>query len=51
VASLGVATIVLLLAIAIGSPVAIYRINHERQRAEEWRAANWTPAKKPTPRT
>ncbi|HXJ61035.1 MAG TPA: hypothetical protein VNU68_30690, partial [Verrucomicrobiae bacterium] len=34
VASLGAATLVLLLAIAVGSPIAIYRINHERQRAE-----------------
>src|SRR5262249_35812603 len=34
VASFGAATLVLLLAVAVGSPVAIYRINHERQRAE-----------------
>jgi WD40 repeat protein/serine/threonine protein kinase len=34
VASLGTATLVLLLAVAVGSPIAIYRINHERQRAE-----------------
>lgn len=34
VASLGTATLILLLAIAVGSPIAIYRINHERQRAE-----------------
>src|SRR5713101_4849445 len=34
VASLGATTLVLLLAVAIGSPIAIYRINHERQRAE-----------------
>ena len=34
VASLGAATLVLLLAVAIGSPIAIYLINHERRRAE-----------------
>jgi len=34
VASLGVATLLLLLAVTIGSPIAIYHINHERQRAE-----------------
>src|SRR6266700_1828098 len=34
VASLGAATLVLLLAVAVGSPIAMYRINHERQRAE-----------------
>jgi tRNA A-37 threonylcarbamoyl transferase component Bud32 len=34
VASLGAATLVLLLAVAVGSPIAVYRINHERQRAE-----------------
>jgi eukaryotic-like serine/threonine-protein kinase len=35
VASLGAAALVLLLAVMIGSPMAIYRINHERQRAEQ----------------
>src|SRR3989442_3410037 len=34
VASLGGATILLLLALAIGSPIAAFRINRERQRAE-----------------
>jgi serine/threonine protein kinase len=34
VASLGAATLVLLLAVAVGSPIAIYRVNAERQRAE-----------------
>jgi hypothetical protein len=34
VASLGAATLLLLLAVAIGSPIAIYRISHERRRAE-----------------
>jgi WD40 repeat protein/tRNA A-37 threonylcarbamoyl transferase component Bud32 len=34
VASLGTATFVLLLAVAVGSPIAIYHINHERRRAE-----------------
>ena len=34
-ASLGAATILLLLAVAIGSPIAAWRINHERQRAEK----------------
>jgi len=34
VASLGAATLVLLLTIAVGSPIALYRINHERRRAE-----------------
>ncbi len=33
-ASFGTATFVLLLAVAVGSPIALYRINHERQRAE-----------------
>jgi serine/threonine protein kinase/WD40 repeat protein len=33
-ASFAAATALLLLAVAIGSPLAIYRINHERQRAE-----------------
>jgi eukaryotic-like serine/threonine-protein kinase len=35
VASLGAATLVLFFAVAVGSPIAIYRINHERQRAEK----------------
>jgi WD40 repeat protein len=35
VASLGTATLVLLLAVAVGSPIAIYRIDRERQRAEK----------------
>ena len=35
VASLGATTLVLLLAVAVGSPIAIYRINQERQRAEK----------------
>ena len=39
VASLGGATLVLLLAVTIGSPIAIYRINHERQRAEKGESA------------
>jgi WD40 repeat protein len=34
VASLGAATLVLLLVVAVGSPIAIYRVNAERQRAE-----------------
>ena len=34
-ASFGAATTLLLLAILIGSPIVIYRINHERSRAEE----------------
>jgi eukaryotic-like serine/threonine-protein kinase len=34
-AALGAATLLLLLAVAVGSPIAIYRINHERQRAEK----------------
>jgi WD40 repeat protein/serine/threonine protein kinase len=34
VASLGAATLVLLLAVAVGSPIAIYRVNEERRRAE-----------------
>lgn len=34
VASLGAATLFLLLAVAVGSPIAIYRVNAERQRAE-----------------
>src|SRR5258708_32103774 len=33
VAALGATTLVLLLAVAVGSPIAIYRINQERQRA------------------
>ena len=39
VASLGAATLVLLLVVAVGSPIAIYRINHERQRAEKGESA------------
>ena len=35
VASLGTATLVLLLAVAIGSPIAISRIAHQRERAEK----------------
>ena len=35
IASLAAATIVLLLAVAIGSPIAAFRINRERQRAED----------------
>ena len=35
VASLGAATLLLLLAVAIGSPIAAWRINQERQRAEK----------------
>ncbi len=35
VAGLGAISIVLLLAVAIGSPIALSRIHHERQRAEE----------------
>jgi WD40 repeat protein/serine/threonine protein kinase len=35
IASLGAATIVLLLAVVIGAPIAFFRINRERQRAEE----------------
>ena len=38
VASLGAATLFLLLAVAVGSPIAIYRINHERRRADEEKA-------------
>jgi WD40 repeat protein/tRNA A-37 threonylcarbamoyl transferase component Bud32 len=34
VASLGAATLVLLLTFAVGSPIAAWRIDHERQRAE-----------------
>jgi WD40 repeat protein len=34
VASLGAATLVLLIAVAVGSPIAAWQINHERQRAE-----------------
>ncbi len=34
IASLGLATIVLLIAVGVGSPIAAWRINHERQRAE-----------------
>jgi serine/threonine protein kinase/Tol biopolymer transport system component len=34
VASLGAATLFLLLAVAVGSPIAIYRVNQERRRAE-----------------
>ncbi len=34
VASLGAATLALLMAVAVGSPIAIYRVNEERQRAE-----------------
>ncbi len=35
VASLGSATLVLLVAVAVGAPIAAFRINHERQRAEK----------------
>jgi WD40 repeat protein/predicted Ser/Thr protein kinase len=35
VASLGITTLILLLAVAVGSPLAIYRVNRERQRAEK----------------
>jgi len=35
IAILGAATILLLLAVAIGSPIAAFRINRERQRAEQ----------------
>ncbi len=35
VATLGSATLLLLLAVAIGSPIAVWRINKERQRAEK----------------
>jgi len=35
IASLSAATMFLLLAVAIGSPIAVYRINDERQRAEK----------------
>ena len=35
IASLAAVTIVLLLALAIGSPIAAFRINRERQRAED----------------
>jgi serine/threonine protein kinase/dipeptidyl aminopeptidase/acylaminoacyl peptidase len=34
VASLGAATLVLLVAVAVGSPIAIYCVNQERRRAE-----------------
>jgi serine/threonine-protein kinase len=34
VSSLGAAALVLLLAVAIGSPIALFRINHQRQRAD-----------------
>jgi WD40 repeat protein/serine/threonine protein kinase len=34
VASLGAATLLLLLAVGVGSPIAIYRISRERERAE-----------------
>ncbi|MCI0540492.1 MAG: hypothetical protein L0Z50_35265, partial [Verrucomicrobiales bacterium] len=37
VASLGAATLALLLAVAIGAPIAAYRIDRERLRAEEQR--------------
>src|SRR2546421_115114 len=39
VATLGAGVLVLLLAVTIGSPIALYRINRERQRAER-NAAN-----------
>src|SRR5206468_8635767 len=35
VASLSAATALLVLAVAVGSPIAAYRINRERQRAEQ----------------
>ncbi len=35
VASLGALTVFLLLAVAIGSPIALFRINRERERAQE----------------
>src|SRR5262245_42132638 len=43
VASLGAATIALLLAVAIGSPIAAYRIDRERLRAERqlYESDNW----------
>ena len=34
----------------IGSPIAVYRIERAR-KASGARKANWTPGKKPTPRT
>ncbi len=35
IAGLGLATVILLVAVAVGSPIAAWRINHERQRAEK----------------